>query len=61
MRGVLAAGLAVALASSLVAIAVVASAVSLLGVGDDTPAATSAATNLAVAQSVDRVGVPCPS
>ncbi len=44
MRGVLAAGLAVALASSLVGIAVVASAVSLLGVGDETPAATSAAT-----------------
>ena len=44
MRAVAAAGLAVGLASSLVGIAVVASAVSLLGVGDDTPAATSAAT-----------------
>ena len=44
VRGVAAVGLAVGLASSLVGTAVVASAVSLLGVGDKTPAATSAAT-----------------
>ncbi len=44
MRGVAAVGLAVGLAFSLVGTAVVASAVSLLGIGDDTPAATSAAT-----------------
>ncbi len=44
MRGVAAAGLAVGLAAALVGTAVVASALSLLGVGGGAPAASSAAT-----------------
>ena len=44
MRGVLAAGLSVGLAAAVVGTAVLASAVSLLGVGSGAPAASSAAT-----------------
>ena len=44
MKGVLAAGLSVGLAAALVGTAVLASAVSLLGVGSGAPAASSAAT-----------------